>query len=429
VSDGCAGSDDGGALDSSAQAFTDNHQYVLGVLRRSGVRPRDSQDLAQDVFLVMHRRWSEYRSELPIRPWLAGIAQRVARRHLGRIWRETPADDLDPQDQTSLPDERLQEKRARVTVLRALAELRPADRDLIVACELEGRSMRAVAASMAVPLYTAYTRLRRARLRFARALSEVDRPPSRRRLAFFLSVAIGLAVVCLRAEAPARGRAPAGLWRFDESAGSIASDGSGRGRDCLLRELDPQRAWTRGKLGGAIDVRHGWLECPQPAVAATSRTALSVALWVRVLDRSTGHAALVARQLGAGRQDYFFLGTLGARLKVRSTLWRTSVMAAGPLPRDRWVHVAFTHDASGTTRLYQDGMEVARGRGSGHREALVTTPITMGAGIDGPAEPGEPFRGVVDEVATWDRALTSGEIAALAGASGKIAALADARAD
>jgi hypothetical protein len=182
----------------------------------------------------------------------------------------------------------------------------------------------------------------------------------------------------------------------------------------VLRALDPQLAWTSGRLGGAVDVRHGWLECPQPAVAATPRTALSVSLWVRVLDRSAGHAALVARQLGTGRQDYFFLGTLGARLKVRSTLWRTAVTAPGTLPRGRWVHVAFTHDAGGTTRLYQDGVEVARGLGRGQKEALVATPITVGAGIDGPPEPGEPFSGVVDEVAVWDRTLASGEIAALA---------------
>jgi RNA polymerase sigma-70 factor (ECF subfamily) len=413
ASDLRAGSDHGPELDTSARAFTDNLQYVLGVLRRSGVRPRDSQDLAQDVFLVVHRRWSDYRSELPIRPWLAGIAHRVARRHLGRAWRETPADDLDPEDPTSSPHERLQAKRARMMVLQALSGLRPADRELIVLCELEGRSMREVAASLAVPLYTAYTRLRRARLRFARALAEVEHPPTRRRVGLFLPVAAALAALCLHGEVPiAAGLS--GLWHLDEGAGSIATDQSGRGRDCVLRQLDPQRAWIGGKLGGSIDVRRGWLECPQPALAATPRTEMSVALWTRVLGRSAGHSALVARELGAGRQDYFFLGTLGARLMVRSTLWRTSVSAPGPLPQGRWVHVAFTHDAQGMTRLYQDGVEVAHRRSDGRREALVATPITMGAGIDAPGEPGEPFWGLLDEVTVWDRPLQAAEIAALA---------------
>jgi hypothetical protein len=188
-------------------------------------------------------------------------------------------------------------------------------------------------------------------------------------------------------------------------------------RDCGLRALDPRSAWVEGVLGGALEIRRGWLECPQAPLAGRVSNELSVSLWVRATQFLPQHTALVARQLGAGREDYFFLGMLDRKLKVRSSLWAKDIVAAVPMPMDTWVHVAFTHDAGGMTRLYQDGKEVGQGRSASQRRAAVTAPITMGAGIDGPGDRalGQQFSGVLDEVAVWGRAVAPEEIAALAG--------------
>lgn len=465
-------------LAAEAQAFCENFDYLARTLRRLGVRGADVEDLAQDVFLVMCRRWSHYRPDLPLRPWLAGIACNVARKHLSRIWRETPEAEIEAEDQRLKPDEDLQSRRARWLVLRALEAMRPRDRAILSMCEIDELPVRDAADLLSIPRFTVYTRLRRARERFAKLITELqDRAPAggvlspaallaierqtprspnsersaRRLMRAALSrsgapprrlpagpaaaVAGAIALAGLAAayrvvehRHPSRVvpsvTIPSGLerglvgdWTFDDGSGSpIARDQSAARQDCQLHDVDPRAAWGAGVHGGAITLGRGWLECPQPVVAATARTAISVALWVKPAAFAWGHTAMVTRQLGDGPADYFFFGTLGRRLKLRSSLWAKDYSAPRPLPLDRWVHVAFTHDNDGFTRLYQDGVEVSQGPTTSRRRATITAPLSVGVSVNGPgqSDPGQPFTGLIDDLALWDRALAPEEIAALA---------------
>jgi hypothetical protein len=182
--------------------------------------------------------------------------------------------------------------------------------------------------------------------------------------------------------------------------------------------MEPRSAWAAGVHGEAVALGGGWLECAQPAVAATARTPMSVALWVKPAAFDPGHTAMATRQLGDGPADYFFLGTLGRRLKLRSSLWAKDLSGPLPLPLDRWVHVAFTHDSDGVTRLYQDGVEITQGGTTSRRSAFITAPLSVGVSFNGPgqSERGQAFTGLIDDLAVWDRALAPQEIAALAGA-------------
>jgi RNA polymerase sigma-70 factor (ECF subfamily) len=175
------------ALSASA-AFADNFDDVLRALRRFGVAGADVEDLAQDVFVVVCRRWSAYRPDMPIRPWLTGIAFNVARRYLGRVWREVPAGEIDREDLHGDPDHDLQAAQARRLVRTALAALPARDRAVLILHELEGLPIREVAEALAVPRFTAYTRLRQARVRVARLVAQLQRPgPARVRRAILAS--------------------------------------------------------------------------------------------------------------------------------------------------------------------------------------------------------------------------------------------------
>ena len=102
------------------RAFEDQLDYVCTVLRRYGVPAADVEDLAQDVFLVAWRRWSAYQADRPLRPWLAGIAFRLASKHHVRRRREVPGVELDVRDDTALPDERVASARTQELARRAL---------------------------------------------------------------------------------------------------------------------------------------------------------------------------------------------------------------------------------------------------------------------------------------------------------------------
>src|SRR5579862_3687219 len=58
--------------------FEREFDYVWASLRRLGVHDRDLEDVAQDVFVQVHKRLPNYDPSRPIRPWLFAFAVRCA---------------------------------------------------------------------------------------------------------------------------------------------------------------------------------------------------------------------------------------------------------------------------------------------------------------------------------------------------------------
>jgi RNA polymerase sigma-70 factor (ECF subfamily) len=158
-----------------ARAFEQEFDHVYRTLRRLGLQPAEAEDLAQDVFVVLWRRWDDFRSDQPLRPWLVGIAHRVAMEHTRkRRRREVVTFELEQEDHAPGPDERLASARARRLVLEALAILPERHRAVLVRHDLDGLSIRGIAEEWSIPFFTVAARLRRARLRFAKAVKQVQ---------------------------------------------------------------------------------------------------------------------------------------------------------------------------------------------------------------------------------------------------------------
>ena len=72
--------------------------YLFQTLRRLGARPREIEDLAQEVFLVLHRNWPTLDTTRPLRPYLFGVAFRIVCAHRRRRAREIPFAAVDAED-------------------------------------------------------------------------------------------------------------------------------------------------------------------------------------------------------------------------------------------------------------------------------------------------------------------------------------------
>jgi RNA polymerase sigma-70 factor (ECF subfamily) len=151
-------------------AFGQEFDYLCRTLRRLGVREADVEDLVHEVFLVLQRRWEDYDPARALRPYLFGIAFRVTSAHHRRSVREVPSDALEVEDQGALPDQTLQAKQARAIVLAALERLPLARRAVLIMHDLDEVPMRDIAAVFRIPLFTAYSRLHKARKEFASAV-------------------------------------------------------------------------------------------------------------------------------------------------------------------------------------------------------------------------------------------------------------------
>ncbi len=161
---------------SSRPRFEDVYErerdYVWRSLRRLGVPERHLEDVAHDVLVVVHRKLDDYQPARPLRPWLFGIALRVASdfRRSAKNARETPRDDLEGVDESPHArgaDAMLEEAQGRALVYRALDTLDDDRRAVFVLHEIDGEAVPAIAEALSIPVNTAYSRLRVAREEFA----------------------------------------------------------------------------------------------------------------------------------------------------------------------------------------------------------------------------------------------------------------------
>jgi RNA polymerase sigma-70 factor (ECF subfamily) len=148
-------------------------EYVWHSLRRLGVPEKDVPDVAHDVFVAVARALPGYDPARPLRPWLFGVAFRVASNHL-RLYqhaREELGHDEEPPDIGPTPEEALMDEEARRFLEECLEALDLPHRAVLVMHDIAGHEVNEIAQALELPLKTAYSRLRTARLRFSAAAS------------------------------------------------------------------------------------------------------------------------------------------------------------------------------------------------------------------------------------------------------------------
>jgi RNA polymerase sigma-70 factor (ECF subfamily) len=139
--------------------------FVWRTLRRRGIGATDVEDVAQEVFLVVHRRLADYDDRSGMRAWLYGICARKASEHRRKAWfrREQPVATIPEQSAPPDQPEAMKRRQAWAQLEAILGELDRKKRDVFVLFELEELSLAEVAAAVGCPLQTAYSRLQSAR--------------------------------------------------------------------------------------------------------------------------------------------------------------------------------------------------------------------------------------------------------------------------
>ena len=161
--------------DEALEAYRVEFDYICRTLQRLGVRAADVEDLAHELFLVLSRKWPDYDPSRPLRPYLFGIAFRVAARHRRRQAREVPGDVPEIADANADPDRILSAAEARSVVLLALERIALPRRAVFVMHDLDETPMRVIADTLRIPLFTAYSRLRKARKEFEHAVAVIQK--------------------------------------------------------------------------------------------------------------------------------------------------------------------------------------------------------------------------------------------------------------
>ena len=158
-----------------AALYANEGEYVWNSLRRLGVPPSDLEDLTHETFVVAFRRLDSFDSSRPLRPWLFGIAAKVAGHH--RRWRlrrrEVAGDLPELAEAGPGPHEALDQAQRRALLLRALARIKLERRAVLILHEIDGVAIPEVARALGLELNTAYSRLRIGRAELAQAVREL----------------------------------------------------------------------------------------------------------------------------------------------------------------------------------------------------------------------------------------------------------------
>ena len=162
------------------QIYDEYFGFVWRNLRRLGVPEATLDDAAQDVFLVVFRRWGDFEGRSSVRTWLFGIVLRVARdqrkqaqrRRRRLVFLDELADNQAPKTPDALGPDALATQHEATRLLHSLLEqLEASRRAVFILVELEQMSVPEAAESLGWKLNTAYARLRAARQTFEAALA------------------------------------------------------------------------------------------------------------------------------------------------------------------------------------------------------------------------------------------------------------------
>jgi len=216
--------------------------------------------------------------------------------------------------------------------------------------------------------------------------------------------------VAVTSEAGARGR-----WDLDAGSGLVAADSSGWSHHGAI---SGGTTWVAGRSGKALrfDGASGKVSVPDSAGLDLAGT-MTVAAWLRPERVATQHVVKKAQSYEVDGYELSVASTGRPFFRVNQAssgdAFRVNAPAAAVADGSTWTHVVGTFDGS-RLRLFVDGVEQASVAGP----AAVGTnalPLVIGDQSGG----GYPFKGAVDGVRLYDRALSASEVAALyAGTAG-----------
>ena len=172
------------ATPSFADVYDSYFPYIWRSVRCLGVPASQTEDVAQEVFLIAHEKMAAFEGRSSIKTWLYGIALHRARFHRRQARQRGQSEAVDAErthaPDAARPDRRAEDAEAARVVNAILLGLDDDQREVFVLAELEELSAPEIAEIIGVKLNTVYSRLRLAREAFARAAARFRAQDDRR---------------------------------------------------------------------------------------------------------------------------------------------------------------------------------------------------------------------------------------------------------
>lgn len=148
------------------EVFSRHLPFVWRLARALGLAPDDADDVAQEVFLIVHRRLHTFTPGRSMQGWLFGITRNVVlHHHRTHTRRERYQSAAPPPLPGQAPDVALHLQQAAALMQQFLDQLDVDKRIVFLLADIEGLSSPEIAEALAIPLGTVFSRLRAARIK------------------------------------------------------------------------------------------------------------------------------------------------------------------------------------------------------------------------------------------------------------------------
>jgi hypothetical protein len=195
-----------------------------------------------------------------------------------------------------------------------------------------------------------------------------------------------------------------GFWPLDEGSGTVAADLAGD-HDATLAG---GTTWTTGHKGSALQFSGATPSADTGASILDTTGNYSVSAWVK-LDSLGGFATAVSQD--GDQNSAFFLQYSGEDNRFAFSFVGGRALAPTAPEPGRWYHLVGVRDAvNGQFKLYVDGAPAGTAT-SRCGEASTGHTVIGRAKYNG--SPVDYWRGAIDQVHVYDRALTDAEVSAL----------------
>ena len=195
-----------------------------------------------------------------------------------------------------------------------------------------------------------------------------------------------------------------GAYNFEEASGTTVVDASGKAN---TGTISGATRTTQGRFGKALsfDGVNDWVTINDSA-SLDLTSGMTLEAWVYpTVNMSQWATVVLKEQPGGGLYELYANGDQSQPLTSVTVGGRSKVLSGGPwLLANQWTHLAATYDGT-TQRLYVNGIQLAQRPQTGPIQ-VSSSPLRLG----GNSVWGEFFKGRIDEVRVYNRALSSAEI-------------------
>ena len=156
-----------------------NKQNVKNIIRLI-TKEEENEDLEQEVYVKVWKNADKYKEQGSFSSWITTVAKNVSKDYLKSAYRKkqdiTTNDEnvlVIIQDKKFSPEKKLIQTERQKQIIKAINELRPKFKEVILLCEIEGLSYEECSKKLKCPLGTIKSRLYNAKKELAEKLKDL----------------------------------------------------------------------------------------------------------------------------------------------------------------------------------------------------------------------------------------------------------------